>query len=212
MATHSSNLAWRIPWTEEPGGLQPIGSQRIRHDWSDLACTHACPSRLVFYAGTSGTLSCNHQLTCLLPNSPQAFEEGGGGPISLPLGGHKAGTQQNQQLLLQGSQTSCQSNLPSLGLSFSVSKIGRLFGKDSSLVVSLGFPSPAFRDSTILPQTQHSHVREINAQSFSWAVSVRVTVLQETVLGGACGFRLCLTPERIHHYRKAYGAGLANAA
>ena len=33
MATHSSILAWRIPWTEEPGGLQSIGSQRIRQDW-----------------------------------------------------------------------------------------------------------------------------------------------------------------------------------
>ena len=32
MATHSSILAWRIPWTEEPGGLQPIGSQRVGHD------------------------------------------------------------------------------------------------------------------------------------------------------------------------------------
>jgi len=32
MATHSSILEWRIPWTEEPGGLQSIGSQRIRHD------------------------------------------------------------------------------------------------------------------------------------------------------------------------------------
>ena len=32
MATHSSILAWRIPQTEEPGGLQPIGSQRVRHD------------------------------------------------------------------------------------------------------------------------------------------------------------------------------------
>ena len=31
MATHSSILAWRIPWTEEPGGLQFIGSQRVRH-------------------------------------------------------------------------------------------------------------------------------------------------------------------------------------
>ena len=30
--THSSILAWRIPWTEEPGGLQSMGSQRIRHD------------------------------------------------------------------------------------------------------------------------------------------------------------------------------------
>ena len=32
MATRSSILAWRIPWTEEPGGLQPMGSQRVRHD------------------------------------------------------------------------------------------------------------------------------------------------------------------------------------
>ena len=32
MATHSSILAWRIPWREEPGGLQSMGSQRVRHD------------------------------------------------------------------------------------------------------------------------------------------------------------------------------------
>jgi len=32
MATYSSILAWRIPWTEEPSGLQSMGSQRIRHD------------------------------------------------------------------------------------------------------------------------------------------------------------------------------------
>ena len=37
MATHSSVLAWKIPWTEEPGGLQFIGSQRVGHNWSDLA-------------------------------------------------------------------------------------------------------------------------------------------------------------------------------
>ena len=34
MATHSSSLAWRTPWTEEPGGLQSIGSQRVGHDSS----------------------------------------------------------------------------------------------------------------------------------------------------------------------------------
>ena len=32
MATHSRILAWRIPWTEKPGGLQSMGSQRVRHD------------------------------------------------------------------------------------------------------------------------------------------------------------------------------------
>ena len=31
LATHSSIVAWRIPWTEEPGGLQSMGSQRVRH-------------------------------------------------------------------------------------------------------------------------------------------------------------------------------------
>ena len=36
MATHSSILAWRIPWTEEPGGLQSTGLQRVRHDWATL--------------------------------------------------------------------------------------------------------------------------------------------------------------------------------
>ena len=34
-------LACRIPWTEEPCGLQSLGSQRVGHDWSDLACIHA---------------------------------------------------------------------------------------------------------------------------------------------------------------------------
>ena len=32
MATHSNTLAWKIPWTEEPGGLQSMGSQRVRHN------------------------------------------------------------------------------------------------------------------------------------------------------------------------------------
>ena len=48
MATHSSTLAWRIPWTEEPGGLQSIGLPRVRHDWSDLAFTHTVLHSLNF--------------------------------------------------------------------------------------------------------------------------------------------------------------------
>ena len=41
MATHSSTLAWKIPWTEEPGRLQSMGSLRVRHDWAtslSLSC------------------------------------------------------------------------------------------------------------------------------------------------------------------------------
>ena len=41
MATHSSILAWRIPWTEEPGGLLSMGLQEVGHDWSDAAAAAA---------------------------------------------------------------------------------------------------------------------------------------------------------------------------
>ena len=41
MATYSSMLAWKIPWPEEPGRLQSMGSRRVRHDWSDLAAAVA---------------------------------------------------------------------------------------------------------------------------------------------------------------------------
>ena len=39
LAIHSSILAWRIPWSEEPGRLQFMGSQRVGHNWSDFPCT-----------------------------------------------------------------------------------------------------------------------------------------------------------------------------
>ena len=53
IATHSSILAWRIPWTEEPGGLQSIGSHKVRHDWSNWAYT------IIFY--TSNFISKENQ-------------------------------------------------------------------------------------------------------------------------------------------------------
>ena len=45
MATHCSILVWRIPWTEEPAGLQSTGSKRVGHDWSNeaLPSTHWMP-------------------------------------------------------------------------------------------------------------------------------------------------------------------------
>ena len=48
MTTNSSVLAWRIPGTEEPGGLPSMGSQRVRHDWSDLAAAAAVQSVQLF--------------------------------------------------------------------------------------------------------------------------------------------------------------------
>ena len=47
-ATHSSILAWRIPWTAEPGGLQSMGSQRVGHGWARAAICHRLTLFFVF--------------------------------------------------------------------------------------------------------------------------------------------------------------------
>ena len=52
MSTHSSILTWRIPWTEEPGGLQSTGSQRVRHNWATslpYSLTHSSISYTALY-------------------------------------------------------------------------------------------------------------------------------------------------------------------
>ena len=49
MATHPSILDWKITWTEEPGRLWSIGAQRLRHNWSDLAHTHAWWVWVIFF-------------------------------------------------------------------------------------------------------------------------------------------------------------------
>ena len=58
MAAHSSILAWRIPWTEKPGGLPSIGLQRVGHDWSDLAGRQEkrCLPKLFSSESTSSSL------------------------------------------------------------------------------------------------------------------------------------------------------------
>ena len=57
MATHSNTLAWKIPWTEEPGRLQSVGSQRVRHHWA---------TSLSFFLSIENILSYNsdHFLFC----------------------------------------------------------------------------------------------------------------------------------------------------
>ena len=40
MAPHSGTLAWKVPWTEEPGGLQSMGSLRVGHDWTTSLTFH----------------------------------------------------------------------------------------------------------------------------------------------------------------------------
>ena len=61
MATHSSILAWELPWTEEPGGLQSIGLQRVRHYW---VTEHTHTSR------HESHLVCNSELIQVSPPLP----------------------------------------------------------------------------------------------------------------------------------------------
>ena len=62
MATHSSILAWRIPWTEEPGGLQSMGSQRVRQDWATKYRAH---NRLGVYCLWQNTNSSTRAMTLI---------------------------------------------------------------------------------------------------------------------------------------------------
>ena len=62
MATHPSILPWRMPWTKKPGRLQSIGLQRVRHDWSEHACTHQVLS------GYRITLTSLNQFICHMPS------------------------------------------------------------------------------------------------------------------------------------------------
>ena len=60
MAAHSSILAWKIPWVEEPGGLQSMGLQKVGHDW---ACTHITGNNVVMVSGAQQWLS--HTYACI---------------------------------------------------------------------------------------------------------------------------------------------------
>ena len=75
MATHSSILAWRIQWTGKPGGLLSMESQRVGHDWSNLACMHALEKEMATYSSV------------LAWRIPGTGEPGG----LLPMGSHRVG-------------------------------------------------------------------------------------------------------------------------
>ena len=57
MAIHSSTTAWKIPWTEEPGRLQSMGSQRVRHD---CVTNHITYRYTLIYSSVDGYLDCFH--------------------------------------------------------------------------------------------------------------------------------------------------------
>ena len=72
MATHSSTLAWRIPWTEEPGGLLSMGSHRVEHNWSDLAAAAGYITFLWLAGGEEETGCCSNNLNHQPPGSNQS--------------------------------------------------------------------------------------------------------------------------------------------
>ena len=69
MATHSSVLAWRIPGTEEPGGLPSMGSHRVRHDWSNLAAAAAAYRTWVHAQSLQSCLTLCNPMDCSPPGS-----------------------------------------------------------------------------------------------------------------------------------------------
>ena len=69
MATHSSILAWRIAWTEKPGGLQSTGLQRVGHDWSDWLTTHAL-TETCFNVVLLSAVQCCEPVMCIHISPP----------------------------------------------------------------------------------------------------------------------------------------------
>ena len=73
MATHSSILAWKIPWTEEPGGLQSIGLQRVGHDWHEhTPLSQPTPKRFI-PASRDAVWGCFRRQTNRMPEFHSSF-------------------------------------------------------------------------------------------------------------------------------------------
>ena len=79
MAIHSSTLAWKIPWTEEPDRLQSMGSQRVRHDWT--TSLHFKNRKEVFMWLNGKESACNTGHLGLIPGSGKTPGEGNGNPL-----------------------------------------------------------------------------------------------------------------------------------
>ena len=95
MAPHSSTLAWKIPWTEEPGGLQSMGSLRVGHDWVtslSLFTFHALEKEMAAHS------------TILAWRIPGSVEPGG----LLSMGSHRVGYGWNGLAIPQRGVVFCQ--------------------------------------------------------------------------------------------------------
>ena len=90
IATHSSIIAWRIPGTEEPGGLPSMGSHRVVHDWSNLAAAATCASKVMLKIPPARL---QQYMNCVLPDIQSGF--GKGRETKLPT---SAGSSKKQEL------------------------------------------------------------------------------------------------------------------
>ena len=88
MATHSSILAWKIPWTEETGRLQSMGSQRVRHDWATSLSGGTVVKNLRADVGDLG----------LIPGSGRSPEVGNENPFQYSCLGNPLDTGANYYL------------------------------------------------------------------------------------------------------------------
>ena len=83
MATHSSVLAWRIPWTGDPGGLLSMGLHRVGHEWSDSAAAAATEpyEGLPYHSSVGKESACNAGDPGSIPGSERSAGEGIGYPL-----------------------------------------------------------------------------------------------------------------------------------
>ena len=89
MAAHSSTLAWRISWTQDPGGLQSMGSQRVRHNWGNgKECSNYFTIALISHARKVMLKILQARLqqymNCELPDVQAGFRKGRGIRDKLP--------------------------------------------------------------------------------------------------------------------------------
>ena len=144
MANHSSTLAWKIPWMEEPGRLQSTGSHRVGHDWSDLAVAadYIQPIRLlcpwIFQART--LMSDEWKSFCCVPFFATPWTVVHKAP--LPMDSPGKNTRAGRHFLLQGIFLTQGSNSDLLHL--------LLWQADSLLLVPPGKPAKYWttREST----------------------------------------------------------------
>ena len=102
MAPHSSTLAWKIPWTEEPGRLQSMGSLRVRHDWA---------TSLSLFTFTHWRRKWQ-PTPVFLPGESQGREPGG----LLSMGSHRVGHDWSDLAAAAGSELSTWDLVPSPGI------------------------------------------------------------------------------------------------